>query len=404
MCTDNIPELPKLPHGQGTLRYQKDRKLIRYTKRIQGTYVSVYGNTVKECFSKMKSKERDLEEKVKMQHPTDTPAQVLLQEAIYRWLFTYKKPMLKDRSFDTIEGTYHNQIEDTFLGRTCIDQVQSDDVQLYLNELIESKSLSTTKKAFSLLKQFFDYYYARDINNNPMNLVNLPKKQVRYNSDIPIEDKDNLIVLSDDEIEKLTHELEKPYSNGKIGYFYGNALLFIMWTFMRIGEVIALQYKDIDFEQNTIKVYKSYERVKDRTKETKNNYKWELSDTKTQSGRRIIYMCDEAAKYLKRHITEHYPDPQPETFIFFSTQGNPLAPQFLNNILIKALKRSGVKKHVSVHGLRHTGISYFIRHGVSIKVISKMAGHSDVATTDKIYYNVIQEQLRNAFKNERLTE
>ena len=82
------------------------------------------------------------------------------------------------------------------------------------------------------------------------------KKQIRYEDLEHIEDEDEVLVLDDDEIDRLTEELSKPYKPGVVGYTYGYMLLFVMWSFCRIGEVIALQRKDIDFENSTVRIYK----------------------------------------------------------------------------------------------------------------------------------------------------
>lgn len=52
---------------------------------------------------------------------------------------------------------------------------------------------------------------------------------------------------------------------------------------------------------------------------------------------------------------------------------------------------------MSLHDLRHTGISYWLRHGKNIKRISRVAGHSDVSITMRIYYNLLPEELDNVF-------
>lgn len=393
-------ELPKLPHGEGTLTYANGRDdLICYRKVVEGKRVAVYGKTVKECMKRMKEEENDRMEKAKYYHPTETNAVALLQDAIHEWLFTFKRPSLKGRSFDTIEGTYNNQIKDTPLGRTSIQLVSPEDVQKHLNEIMESKSESTTKKTFNLLNQFFNYYYARDINNNPMNLVSMPRKQVRFIDASDIRDEEERLVLSDDEIERLTVELSKPYKNGCVGYSYGHMLLFVMWSYCRIGEVIALQYKDIDFDSHTVKIYKAYGKEKVRGKESKTKYEWVLTTPKSKKGKRVIHLYDKAFYHLQKHIETNCEDITPDSFLFFSKQGNPLPDQFLNNILAKALKRAGINKKVSIHGLRHTGISYFIRHGVATEVISKEAGHADINVTNNTYYNIIKEQKEDMYKD-----
>ena len=175
-------------------------------------------------------------------------------------------------------------------------------------------------------------------------------------------------------------------------------LLFVMWSFCRIGEVIALQYKDIDFESKKAKIYKAYGKEKVRDRKSDKNYEWVLTTPKTKKGRRVLYLCDQAIFHLKKHIETNCPAPTQDTFLFFTKHSNPMSDQYLNLVLAKALKRAGITKKISVHGLRHTGISYFIRHGVSTEIISKQAGHNNISTTNGIYYNIIEEQKKDMYK------
>lgn len=392
--------LPKLPYGEGSMTYVPQRDdLIQYKKNIDGKRITVYGKTAQECLKKMRDLEADHKEKEKLYHPTETNSVALLQDAITEWLVTFKRPTLKGRSYDTIEGTFNNQIKDTSLGRTSIQHVTSNDIQKHINSIMETKSESTAKKTLGLLKQFFDYYYVRDINNNPMLLVKLPKKQVRYIETDNLYDEEELIVLSDEEIRRLTDELSRPYKAGQIGYTYGHMLLFMMWSFMRVGEVIALQFKDIDFAERSIKIYKAYGKEKVRDGSSSQKYHWVLTTPKSKRGKRVLYMHDYALEHLTEHLKINCPDPTPDTFIFYSKQGNPLPDQYLNDILKKALKRANINKNVTIHGLRHTGISYFIRHNVPVEAISRMAGHSEISTTTRTYYNIIEDQKKNAYKN-----
>lgn len=398
------PELPKLVRGEGNFSYHPSKSgktAIRLRKYINGKYVDVYGATPRECIKKMKDKEQAINEREKCYHPTDLSCVALLQDSIKAWLETYKAPDLKPRAYDTLESTYETHIKDTQLGRIAVDNVSSKDIQSHINKIASEKSYSTTKKVHSLLSQYFKQYYVRDINNNPMLTVVLPKKKTTF-SDDDFTDAEELIVLTDEEIQLLTEELSKPPQSGKVGYKHGEMLLFVMWSFMRIGEVLALQYKDIDLEHNSVKIYKSYNKVKDRSESKTTNYKWELSDPKTYSGRRILYLYEEAAKHLQKHIKLCCPNPSDNEYLFRSEYGNPISDQYLNTVLHKALKRCGISKNITVHGLRHTGISYFLRHGCPIESISKLAGHSDTGITSRVYYSVIDTQKRDVYKNIKL--
>ena len=55
----------------------------------------------------------------------------------------------------------------------------------------------------------------------------------------------------------------------------------------------------------------------------------------------------------------------------------------------KILNNAGIDKHITIHGLRHTGISYYIRHGVDKEFVAKMAGHSNSKITEDVYMVVI---------------
>ena len=64
--------------------------------------------------------------------------------------------------------------------------------------------------------------------------------------------------------------------------------------------------------------------------------------------------------------------------------------------IIKRTEGINHNKNVTIHGLRHTGISYFLRHGVPVEVISRMAGHQSIQITIDTYYSVIEEQKQKA--------
>lgn len=397
--------LPKLPHGQGFFDYSiiNEKKYIRYRKKVNGKYISVYGRTVKECMSAMKAKETEMSNLRSDQGTfVKDGAFTCLYDGILAWLKTFKYGKVKPKTYDTLESTLNSQVKSSWLGDMRVSQITLIDIQNELNRISQEKSLSTTKKVYLLLNQYFEYYYNNDPTSNPMRNVVLPKKVQKYSLDSAgtIKDDDNIVVLSDEEIKKLTKELSKPYIPGKSGYRHGYGILFIMWVFCRLGEALALQWKDIDVDNRTINIYKEYSRIRER--DNKGNYvgkyKWILTKPKSDAGIRYIPICKLAVEYIKKY-KEVQGVENPNDFIFVTMQGNPITAQFLNDNLKRALINANITTKVTIHGLRHTGISYFIRHGVSDKVVSELAGHADVGITNKIYYNVIAEQKREAIKN-----
>jgi len=104
----------------------KGKEYVRYQKWVGGRIrkkIEVCGKTRTECLSKMKEKERDYLEKENMGLSSVAPAEnrTLVEDAMWNWLYTYKKPAMKPKSFDRIVGTYNAHVKDKRIGRTEIN-------------------------------------------------------------------------------------------------------------------------------------------------------------------------------------------------------------------------------------------------------------------------------------------
>ncbi len=405
-------------YGEGSFYYDANRDKWRLRKTVQAgdqsKVISVYADTQKQCLRLMKEKEVAFREFVDVTkdslHDSQSAqhSKVILKTAIQEWLKVFKLRNTKSKSYDALESTLNNQIAKYPIGNRVVPMITALEIQNHLNDIQTTHSISTAKKAYSLLKQYLEYYYGMDRVKNPIYLVKAPSnsKKIEMNEQGEVIKKNHhnrdITVLSDAEMKLLETELSIPYKQGVEGYTYGHILLFIMWSFIRIGECLALQWKDIDFEKGTMRIYKNCERVKKRDKkgETTGSWEFQITTAKTESGMRIIKLNAKALEHLKKH-RELSAYTAPSDFILVSKNNKHMSQQYLGDILKNALDKAGIErlpsgKHkVTLHGLRHTGISYFIRHDVDIKIISEMAGHANVAITQDIYYNIIQEQ-RNA--------
>jgi integrase len=143
---------------------------------------------------------------------------------------------------------------------------------------------------------------------------------------------------------------------------------------LRQGEVIALQWGDVDFVANTLTVRSS---------------SWRGIVGSTKSGReRKIPLTVRLASALKalRHLRGD--------LVFCHENGNPLTPHILNSALNFALKRAGLR-HVSYHGLRHTFCSHLAMRGAAPKAVQELAGHSTLSMTLR-YMHLAPSALREA--------
>ena len=386
-------------YGMGNF-YTLSNGKLRYRKYICNKPEDVYGKTKRECIQKMNIKEADIKEKETLIHPTDTAKCALLKDAIYYWLENYKKAELKPRSYDRYIQIYHTYIEQKPIGRISISNVKDNDIQLLLNEISKNMSDSTIKKVYELLNQFFSkHYYKRDPVHNPMLTVNKPKSQKGKdkNKSVTVDESQ---ILTDHEMEVLMQELTQPYTNGKKGYKCGYFLSFLMWSYVRYGEALALQYKDIIFDDKTGK-YKlniSEGLGQEMNYET-NKKEWKISSTKTLTSTRLIPLHPNALECLTKWIELYRPNIKPNDYIFVTDGNKPIQNDHANRKLKQALKRCGIKKadDFSVHNLRHTGISYFLRHGADVKAVSRTAGHSDITITMRTYAHVTDDEIMSMF-------
>jgi integrase len=426
--------LKALPRGEGSMSYvtRRNTEYICYKKIIgEGANKkrhAVYGTTQQECLKLMKEYEAEYNNQQSLLNPAkEGNDKNLLAPSILAWLYDTKFKTLKAGSFDLLECVFINHIKDSDIGKMQFSRVTADDInKLLIEKKDQGYSLSTTDKIYSILYQYFDTVYRNNRSKNPMLDVNkITKKdhtvklsrEVDEDDDIFIQTTNGMefnsskIILTDDEIKRFVDVAKVEHRNRHQGWKHGCGIIFILFSFMRVGEAVALKWKDIDFEKKTVSIYKNMSCVQDRS-DSPNKQKWILTTTKTNAGTRINLLSDEAFTAIQTHFERMAKGRSLEEmqnhYVFETNSGN-----FANPInLYKNVKQIMQKANISstkagMHKLRHSGISYYIRHGVPIDVIAKMAGHSSSVMTRKVYYGLVDDQFKDALQimnNIRVTE
>jgi len=147
------------------------------------------------------------------------------------------------------------------------------------------------------------------------------------------------------------------------------AFQILFWTGMRIGELLALQVKDIDFKQGTITVDESLTRLDGEDL---------ITAPKTESSVRVITIHKELQEELKEYIATLY-HVRPGTRLFAGR-----TKSFFEHEMERGIKMSGVKK-ITVHCTRHSHASMLVQMGFSPVEIAKRLGHGKVTTTIETY-------------------
>lgn len=173
-------------------------------------------------------------------------------------------------------------------------------------------------------------------------------------------------------------------------------ILIALCSGMRIGEVCALQYGDIDLDRKVIKVSKSIERIYILNDgERKGKTKVIIGEPKTLSSRREIPIMRDIYPLVKKFAAiarpEYYVCSLSEKYIEPRTFRN-----YYRNFI---LNKVGLKECIKFHGLRHTFATTLIESKIDVKTVSSILGHSDVSTTLDVYVHPSEDTKRNAINS-----
>ncbi|TYO69957.1 site-specific integrase [Rossellomorea marisflavi] len=176
--------------------------------------------------------------------------------------------------------------------------------------------------------------------------------------------------------------------------------LTLSYTGMRVGELVALKWKDIDFKEQTISITKTYYNP------TNNTLEYQLVPPKTRKSKRIIIVDEHVIEALQRHkesqdkVKRFYGESyHSEGFIFAKKERNPGYPIFVKTVenrMARLLKISNLNSDLTPHSLRHTHTSLLAEAKVGLEEIMERLGHCDDATTKNVYLHVTKEMKKEA--------
>lgn len=369
--------------GKGSISQRKDgtwTARIDLGKTIDGKrkIKAFYGKTEKE----VKNKINDLQ-KENAKYSPENFSKLSISELLIYWQMNIKRYELKPTSFDGLEQTINNNII-PYIGYKQVSSITPQEVQSYINELTDKGySYSTIKKAYNALNAVYKMAIERDyIRKNPCVSVRLPKQIQRPKSDI--------VFFSDDEINIIVNSAIKKYSTGKYMYKHGYAIVLLVNTGMRVGEMLALKWNNVDLNEKQIHVVETRKQIIDRSGGEK-KYIMADSSTKTQSSDRYIPINKKAEEALLYFKSLGYNNP----YVLANSDYNVITYRNLFRVLSNILKANNIN-HGSLHTLRHTFATKLFRNGIDVKVISELLGHSDIRVTYDIYTHVINEQKKKA--------
>lgn len=231
---------------------------------------------------------------------------------------------------------------------------------------------ATVKRIYNIMQSLFHFAVSQNyIKETPCRGVILPAKDSTKD--------ERRKTLTEEELPRFLELFE--------GYTVLNTIVKVLiYTGMRSGEALGLQWSDIDFDKRLIIVSHTLSDV---------GGKHFLTTPKTKTSKRTIYMNDTLIEILKEHkLHQHkllfslggkFEHPE---MVFTSELGNYKDRSCLNTSFRRFLKGTDFE-FMTLHCLRHTNATLLLNSGVDLKVVSEHLGHSDVGTTANIYTDVL---------------
>lgn len=364
----------KRGNGEGTIYYsEKLNKWIgQFTagRKLDGKLnrKSVYGNTRKEVKEKMTIALADVQKDMFIDKNSITIGELGQQILDIK----LKTNVITENSYSS-SINHLNKIKNSFLGNMEIQKTTYLDIQNFYTTITDLSN-SYIEKINILLNTIFKEAIKREIiNKNPMINVIVPKsnKQNKQVEAFSIEQQKAII----DYLNKYSY---KDYGF----YAYRNIFRILMFSGMRVGELLALYPEDIDLVNNEIHISRTI---------TKNLQGKTIvgAKTKTYESARTIPITELYIDDIKESLNNMKENKY--NLIFTSVRNEPIIVSNVGQYFNTLCNKLNFDFKVNPHMLRHTYATRCIESGVPAHVLQKLLGHKNITTTINTYTTIFEK-------------
>lgn len=363
--------------SRGTISQRKDKlwigqALISYEDNSKKR-ISVSAKTEVECKQKLELK-KSLAYESSIDTQVSNETEVILQKNTYinylltKWLAEKQSEGLNEKTLSNYQ--YYIKKHFVFFKDKSPQEISPSDIMDFQSYCLNKAKLSlcTYSTLFSILKNSFNKLLRDE------KITKSPTAFLKYNKGMEKEKE----LFTQDEIERLFHEA-KEYdlitSYHKPCKMMHAFLLCAMNTGMRRGEICALRWQDIDIEKMIITVKHSITIVSNKGGKPLEY----LNSTKNKKIREVPINENLLNELLK--LKNKYNSP----FVFPDYRDNKrfVSPRSIHNAYRCLQRKANVKK--SLHCFRHLFISKALEAGISLRLVQKIVGHSNLSTTQRYW-------------------
>ena len=346
--------------GENIYKRKDGRWEGRYIKFYTADGKAKYGFVYSKTYAEVKTK-LSIAKAASIKQASDPSVNLLFCEIAEKWLERVKLEC-KISTYNKYRNSYEKQIKDVF-GKYPIAKISGEMIDEFIASLLTNGrndgkpfSRKSAQEICMVIKQVF--LYAEE-NYNAKAQFPLKKLSVK-------QEKKEIKIISSSSVQSLCRLLLIDTDLCKAG------VLISLYTGIRIGEVCAIQWKDVSFEDGLLYISKTAQRVQQLDNPMEKT-KLCVSDPKSACSNRIIPMPKTLSDIL-------LPLKSNDDYYVLSGRSKCIDPRTMQYHFKKYLKECGID-NTNFHALRHTFATHCIEIGFDIKTLSEILGHSSVNIT-----------------------
>lgn len=334
-------------------------KRIRERITVNGEQIWITGSSMQELFEKASELLNPQQAKIAPINLTNQSGPTF-DEYKEEWMRLYKKDKVRPTTFRTYSTLLTKNISPYF-GNINIADIKTSDIQSFYNS-IDHLAKSSIRQISVVLNQIFDSAIEDGlIDKNPAK-----SSRLSYSGK-----KTTRAALSNEDWKDIIAQLPKLDTDDRL------LIAIMLYTGMRRGEVLALRWKNIDFEKKEIHVMENVT--------FGNGNGGMVGPPKSKAGYRMIPLVDDLSKLLTPGIPDH--------FVLGGDQ------HYTESKFDRSWQR--ISKTIDLHGatphiLRHTYLTIMGGTDTDVKTIQAIAGHADIKTTMDRYVHKQNDRIHLA--------
>ncbi|OPX90294.1 MAG: putative prophage phiRv2 integrase [Pelotomaculum sp. PtaB.Bin104] len=315
------------------------------------------------------------------------PSKSTFEKFVERWIRDYAESNLAPKTLSSYKDMLKKYILPA-LGKLKVEQITPVHLMEFYTNLQEDgirhdkkpgglspKSISYAHRIISSILQ--DATQWQVIGSNPCSRVKPPK--VTKKQAACYDEEQTATMLAALETEELK---------------YQSMLQLALFTGLRRGELMGLEWQDVDFDKKTLEIRQSSQYLPGKGVFTKS--------PKNESSERLLSLPPFLIDLLRQYRRQQSEDRlkvgdlwQGSDRLFTTWDGRPMHPDTPTRWFSKFIKKHGLP-HLPFHGIRHTAATMLINQGLPAKSISGRLGHADIGTTMNIYGHYLKSADREA--------